>query len=358
MGIARHPPAVNAGVDGQLLKGSSRLAAYANFVKVAHTVFALPFAVVGMAIASRVVPLDWRKVLLAGLAFASARFAAMGFNRIVDLRYDALNPRTAGRELPSGRMTLVEARILVLLMAALFLACCALINPLCLALAPFALAWLTGYSFTKRFTPLCHLWLGGALAMAPVGGYLALTGAWSTPWWMLTVLALGVVSWVAGFDVLYSLQDEDFDRSHGLKSMTVWLGARGAITVARVMHIVAIAAFALIGGTTSMGSAYEAAVVVAGVLLIWEHRMVRPGDYSRLDAAFFTMNGVISGVIMLGPWWMHSIAPRPGRLLEAQRRPAPAPPRPQPHPARQPAPAPPRPRPHPVRRPAPGRRGS
>jgi 4-hydroxybenzoate polyprenyltransferase len=291
---------VSVGVDGQVLKPGGRLAAYANFVKIAHTVFALPFAVVGMTLALRTSPLDWRKVVLAVVAFGAARFAAMGFNRIVDLRYDARNPRTAMRELPAGRMSLKEAWALVSGMTLLFLAACSLLNPLCLALAPVALVWFTSYSFAKRFTPLCHLWLGLAMAIAPAGGYLAISGAWSTPWWMLPLFGLAVASWGAGFDVIYSLQDEDFDRANGLRSLTVSLGAARAILVARLLHVVALAALTGLGVVAQLGWPYGLAVAVAAVLLVYEHRLVRVGDYSRLDAAFFTMNGVISGVVMLG----------------------------------------------------------
>jgi len=291
---------VSAGVDGQVLSGSSRLAAYANFVKVAHTAFALPFAVVGMATAARRYPLVWGKVGLAVLAFAAARFAAMGFNRIVDRRYDAMNPRTAGRELPAGRMTVGEATALVAAMSLVFVAAAAGLNRLCLILSPAALLWILAYSYTKRYTVLCHLWLGVSMAIAPAGGYLALAGRWSTPWWVLMLLVTVVASWGAGFDVLYSLQDEEFDREHRLHSMTTGLGALGAIAVARALHVVAILALIGFGLAASYGAWYWAGVAMAGVLLAWEHRLVRPGDYSRLDAAFFTMNGVISAVVMAG----------------------------------------------------------
>jgi 4-hydroxybenzoate polyprenyltransferase len=282
------------------MKGGGRLVAYANFVKIAHTVFALPFAVVGMTLALKTSPLDWRKVGLAVVAFAAARFAAMGFNRIVDLRYDARNPRTAMRELPSGRMSITEAWVLVAGMTILFLVCCSLLNPLCLALAPVALVWFTTYSYAKRFTPLCHLWLGGALAIAPAGGYLAISGAWSTPWWMLPLFGLAVASWAAGFDIIYSLQDEEFDRANGLKSLTVSLGAGRAIRVARLLHVLAVLCLAALAVVARLGWPYDLAVALAAGLLVYEHRLVRVGDYSRLDAAFFTMNGVISGVVMLG----------------------------------------------------------
>lgn len=300
MGVAADQAAVTTGVDGQILRGSSRLAAYANFVKVAHTVFALPFVAVGIAAAARLGPVPWSDVGRAVVAFTAARFAAMGFNRIVDRHYDALNPRTAGRELPSGRMSPTEAWGLVIGMSVLFLLAVAGINRLCLALAPLALAWILGYSYTKRFTALCHGWLGISLAIAPVGGFLAATGRWSNPWWLLVLLASGVASWVAGFDLLYSLQDEDFDREHRLMSGTVTLGAPTAILVARMLHLVAIISLAMFGMAAGFERIYLVGVALAALVLVWEHRLVRPYDYSRLDAAFFTMNGLISGIVMVG----------------------------------------------------------
>jgi 4-hydroxybenzoate polyprenyltransferase len=291
---------VTVGVDGQVMRGGSRLVAYANFVKVAHTVFALPFTVVGLVTASRVRPLSGRVVLLAVVAFGAARFAAMGFNRIADVRLDAANPRTAGRELPAGRMSLREAWALVALMGVAFVAAAALLNPLCLALAPVALAWVLGYSYAKRFTAFSQLWLGLGMAIAPVGGYLAVTGAWMTPWWGLLLLAAVVTCWGGGFDTIYSLQDEAFDREHGLRSLTVALGPRKAILVSRLLHVGAVLALAAFGAVAGYGAAYFAGVAIAAVLLVWEHRLVVPGDYRRLDAAFFAMNGIISAVVMGG----------------------------------------------------------
>ncbi len=301
MGVAGHPAAVtSAGVDGQVLKGAGRLVAWSNFVKVPHTVFALPFAVVGIVTAARSYPLGWGKVGLAILAFGAARFAAMGFNRIADQRYDALNPRTAGRELPSGRMSRVEAWWLVALMGGLFVGSAGLLNPLCLALSPLALAWVIGYSYTKRFTWLSHLWLGWGLGIAPVGGYLAVAGEWSQPWWLLVAIAGAVACWVGGFDVLYALQDEAFDREHGLRSIPVLLGAPRAIGVVRGLHAVAIALLLVFWIGSAYGWVFGAGIAAAAILLAWEHRLVRVGDYSRLGAAFFTMNGIISGVVMAG----------------------------------------------------------
>jgi len=288
------------GVDGQVFTRPSRLAAYANFVKVAHTVFALPFAVVGIMTAARSYPLAGRTVALALLAFGAARFAAMGFNRIADVEYDALNPRTRERELPAGRMTRREAWVLVVIMAALFITSAALLNPVCLALSPVALAWILGYSYAKRFTHLSHVWLGAGLAIAPVGGYLAVAGQWSVPWGLMVTMAAAVACWVAGFDTLYALQDQDFDREHGLKSLPVLLGARDAIKVARALHAAAVGLLLLFWWAAGFGPYFLVSVLLAAGLLAWEHRLVQPGDYSKLDAAFFTMNGVISAVIMLG----------------------------------------------------------
>jgi len=288
------------GVDGQVLSGGGRLVAYANFVKVAHTVFSLPFAFVGVAAASRVRPVTVRTLLLVVVAFGAARFAAMGFNRIADRRLDELNPRTASRELPARRMSLAEAWLLVVAMSGLFVLAAGLLNPLCLVLSPVALAWVTVYSYAKRFTALSHLWLGVGMAISPVGGYLAVTGAWSTPWWVILLLALVVTCWGGGFDVLYSLQDESFDREHGLKSLTVALGAPRAIFAARMLHGLAAAALVGFGLAAGFGAWYFVGTLLALGLLVWEHRLVHPGDYSRLDAAFFAMNGIISSAVMMG----------------------------------------------------------
>jgi len=288
------------GVDGQVLAGEGRLVAYANFVKVAHTVFSLPFAFVGVVAASRVHAVTLRALFLVVAAFAAARFAAMGFNRIVDRRLDELNPRTAGRELPARRMSLAEGWVLVAAMSGLFVVAAGLLNPLCLALSPVALVWITAYSYAKRFTALSHLWLGVGMAISPVGGYLAVTGSWSTPWWLILLLALVVTCWGGGFDVLYSLQDERFDREHGLRSLTVAMGPASAIGVARSLHAVAAVALLAFGMAAGFHTWYFGGVTVAVGLLIWEHRLVRPNDYSRLDAAFFSMNGIISAAVAVG----------------------------------------------------------
>jgi 4-hydroxybenzoate polyprenyltransferase len=273
---------------------------YANFVKLPHTVFTLPFAVVGIVLASRRYPISISTVFLAVVALAAARFAAMGFNRIADRRLDALNPRTSARELPRRRLSVGEAGLLVTLMAAAFVGAAALLNRLCLVLAPFALICILAYSYSKRFTALSHLWLGSAMAIAPVGGYLAVTGEWSAPWWVLVLLATSVACWGGGFDVLYSLQDEEFDREYGLKSATVLFGAPGAIRASRALHAGAGGALVAFGLGAGLGPLFFAAVGGAALLLVWEHRLVRPYRYERLDAAFFAMNGIIAGLVMVG----------------------------------------------------------
>jgi 4-hydroxybenzoate polyprenyltransferase len=280
--------------EGQTFAGRSRLVRYANFVKLPHTLFALPFALVGVTVASYVIEVRWSDVLWVALAFTAARFAAMGFNRIADRDIDALNPRTARRELPSGAMRVGEAAIAVALASALFIFAAWQLNPLCLALSPIALAWVLFYSYTKRFTRWAHLALGLGLGIAPVGGYLAITGAWSSPWWVLIALAAAVMSWAGGFDIFYALQDIEFDRAHGLHSLPARLGAAPATGVARVLHLVTVAALALAGAGIGAGAFYWAGVIVVALLLLYEHSLVRPADLSRLDAAFFTMNGVLS----------------------------------------------------------------
>ncbi len=283
--------------EGQTFGGKSLAVRYVNFVKLPHTVFALPFALVGLLAASFELPVTVTTVLLVVVAFTAARWAAMGFNRIADLAYDASNPRTASRELPQGQLTLRQAWLSVGLAAAVFLIAAALLNPLCLLLAPVALAWILGYSYSKRFTSWPHLWLGLGLSIAPVGGYLAVTGSWSEPWWVLISITVAVATWVAGFDIFYALPDEDFDRSAGLRSAVVRLGRSRSILAAKLLHGVTIPALVLFGWGAGFGWWYFTGVALAAMILAYEHQLVKPDDLSRLDAAFFSMNGVMSLVV-------------------------------------------------------------
>lgn len=280
--------------EGQTFGGASRIVAYANLVKLPHTVFALPFALVGAVLASWHRPLRLEDVGWVILAFTAARFAAMAFNRIVDRHIDGRNPRTASRELPRGALSVTEAWMSVAVAAGLFVYSAGQLNRLCLVLSPVALAWIFFYSFTKRFTQWAHLVLGWSLAIAPVGGYLAVVGAWSRPAWMLLALALGVATWVAGFDIFYSLQDVAFDRAHQLHSVPAALGEARAIHIARILHVISIASLIAVGLAISAGGWYWMGVTLSAVLLAYEHSLVQPDDLSRLDAAFFTMNGMIS----------------------------------------------------------------
>ena len=286
--------------EGQSLAGESLLVRYANFVKLPHTVFALPFALLGLLVASRDHPVTWRIAGLVVLAFTCARFVALGFNRIADRELDARNPRTRGRELPTGRLTLRQAWAGVLAAAAVFLWSAWALNPLCFALAPVALVFISAYSYAKRFTHWSHLWLGLADGVATPAGYLAVTGRWSDPWWLLPAGALAVTLWVGGFDVFYALQDEEFDRAERLKSLVVRLGRPPAIAVARGLHALALIALLAFGAGAGLGPAYFGGVLVGAALIAWEHRLVKPGDLSRLDAAFFTANGLVSVIVFLG----------------------------------------------------------
>ncbi len=288
------------GVDGQTLDGDSLVVRFANLVKLPHTVFALPFALVGVVYASYEAVVTPMAVALVLVAFSAARFSAMGFNRLVDRRFDALNARTSDREIPAGRLTAGQTATAVVVASGVFVVTSGLLNRVCLALSPVALAWVLTYSYSKRFTSWSHLWLGGSLAIAPVGGYLAITGTWSMPWWTLALLACSVLTWVAGFDIFYALQDEDFDRRSGLHSAVVLLDEKRSILLAKVFHGITLTTLVLFGVGAHFGPAYFGGIAAAAILLAWEQQLVRPGDLSRLDAAFFRMNGIISIVVLLG----------------------------------------------------------
>jgi 4-hydroxybenzoate polyprenyltransferase len=270
---------------------------FLSLVVFAHTVFALPFALLSAVLAANGVP-EGRTLLWILVAMVGARSAAMSFNRIVDRHIDAKNPRTARREIPAGVVSPAAAALFCVGSAVLLLVAAAQLNRLCLLLSPVALAVVLGYSYAKRFTPFAHLFLGLALAIAPVGAWIAVTGAFALP---PVLLGLAVLFWVAGFDVLYSLQDEEFDRAHGLRSIPARFGAPRALQIARLFHgatlVLLYAVFLAVDG----GWLFGAAVVVAGGFLIRQHRLVSPGDLSRVDAAFFTANGWLSvAVFVLG----------------------------------------------------------
>jgi 4-hydroxybenzoate polyprenyltransferase len=265
----------------------ARIRTYASFVRFSHSVFALPFALVGALLAQRVTPLTWTRVGWIAACMVTARSAAMGFNRLVDARFDARNPRTAMRELPRGRMSTTEAVLFVVVSSALFIAAAAQLSTLCLILSPVALAIVFWYSLAKRFTSYTQLFLGLAMAVAPVGGWLAAggRGGWA-PW----LLGLAIGTWVGGFDVLYACQDVDVDRRDGLHSIPVRFGVPRALVLSRVMHVITIAMLTVLGATEALGPVYFAGVAGVAALLVWEQSMVSAHDLSQVKRAF-DMNG-------------------------------------------------------------------
>ena len=266
-----------------------RVALYGRMIRFSHSIFALPFALASFLMATGGARPGLR-LLWVLVAMVGARSAAMGFNRLADHRIDALNPRTAGRELPKGLLSRAQVWLFVLLSSAALVGAAALLNPLCLALSPVALAIVFGYSYTKRFTSLSHLVLGLGLAVAPVGAWLAVRGAFAA-----APLALGaaVLAWVAGFDVIYACQDLDFDRAQGLFSLPARLGIARALLLARALHVLAVGFLLLLWWLVPLHPVYLAGVAGVAVLLAYEHALVRPDDLSRVNAAFFTVNGWI-----------------------------------------------------------------
>ncbi len=271
---------------------------YFEFVRFSHTVFALPFALGAMWAAARGTG-GWPGGRTFGLIVAAmvcARTAAMGFNRIVDWKFDARNPRTATRHLPAGKIGRVEAWTIVVVSAVGFVVVCSFINWICFALSPVALAVIGFYSFTKRFTSFSHFFLGLSLALAPLGAWLAVSGEFA---WPAVVLAAAVVFWLVGFDIIYATQDVEFDRQAGLHSLPARLGIAGALRVAQAAHglmAVALLGFGLISG---MQWPYYAGLALIVVCLVWQHFLAAKQDPVSLNVAFFRMNAIISAVFLL-----------------------------------------------------------
>ena len=302
----------------------SLLSKWASFVKFSHTVFALPFALASMMLAAR----DqhgwpgWRVFLLVLAAMISGRTCAMAFNRIVDRRFDALNPRTAGRHLPAGAISMTSAVSLCLLSGAALVAASWMLNPLCFALSPVALFFICFYSLTKRFTDFTHVWLGVALAIAPVGAWLAVKGGveflpmiegklkLSHSAFVPLVLALSVLLWLFGFDIIYATQDYEFDRAQGLRSLVVRWGPKNALGIAFIAHLLLWILLAIFGALAAFRLAYWLGLMVIGALLLAEHLLARRRDTRSVNVAFFKLNGTIStlflglvAVEVLFPWF-------------------------------------------------------
>ena len=267
--------------------GRTRLATYLSFVRFSHSVFALPFALTGALLAWRDHPFSWRQVAWIVVCMVSARSAAMGFNRLVDARFDARNPRTAMRELPRGAMSVAEAGAFVAVASLVFVFASSRLSFLCLALSPAALAIVFWYSLAKRVTAYTQLFLGLALAVAPVGGWIAAGGRGGAEPWLLG-LAIGL--WVGGFDILYACQDVEFDRGHGLRSIPATFGVPAAIRSSRLMHVGTVAAMTSLWWAADLPALYLAGVVFVAALLAYEQSLVRADDLSQVKKAF-DLNG-------------------------------------------------------------------
>ena len=268
---------------------------YFSLVKFSHTVFAMPFALAGYFIGATQPGYGFslKTFLLVLACMVFARSAAMGFNRWADVRFDSLNPRTAVREIPAGKITPRQAMIFVIASALLFIASAGLLNRLTLILSPVALLVILGYSYTKRFTPLCHLVLGLGLSLAPIGAYISVTGSFAL---LPLIYSVIVLTWVSGFDIIYSLQDDEFDRETGLYSIPAVMSRGKALGVSAALHLITVVMVAVAGISGSAGYIYWTGAAVFIVMLGYQHLIVRPDDLSRVNMAFGTTNG-IAGVI-------------------------------------------------------------
>lgn len=296
---------------------------YLSLIKFSHTIFAMPFALIGFFLATKTGMFDgpafetgqwnlnstigwgWQKpvyddfkplvikFLLVLLCMITARSAAMAFNRYLDRKWDALNPRTAIREIPKGIISPQNTLLFTIISCLVFISATFFINPVCFYLSPVALAVVLGYSYTKRFTPLCHLILGLGLSLAPIGAYLAVTGVFH---WLPILFSLAVIFWVSGFDIIYALQDEEFDRQNALYSIPAWLGKARALRVSEVLHLLSAAAVVAAGRWGGFGWLYWIGVLVFGGMLLYQHSIVKPNDLRRVNLAFMTANGIASVV--------------------------------------------------------------
>lgn len=300
----------------------SKVKSYLSLIKFSHTIFAMPFAMIGFVLASRerswlwitsqfhdYLPSSWAVIydygnkkslwlllILVILCMVFARSAAMAFNRYLDRSFDAKNPRTAIREIPAGVLKADRVLFFTIASCALFIVCTFFINKICFYLSPVALLVVLGYSYTKRFTPLCHLVLGVGLSLAPIGAYLAVTGFFS----LLPILfSLTVLFWVSGFDIIYALQDEEFDKENKLYSIPAALGKANALLVSRVLHVLSAACVAIAGWYGIFGLLYWIGAGLFGVLLIYQHGLVKPNDLKKVNLAFFTTNGIASVVFAI-----------------------------------------------------------
>ncbi|MES2268193.1 MAG: UbiA-like polyprenyltransferase [Bacteroidota bacterium] len=280
---------------------------YFSLVTFTHTIFAMPFAFIGffLAVTTTDHKFEWQKLVMMLLCMVFARNSAMAFNRYLDRNIDAKNPRTKQRDIPAGRISPAAALTFTLVNCGLFILTTWFINPLCFYLSPIALLVVLGYSATKRFTALCHMVLGLGLSLAPIGAYLVVTGAFAlTP----IFFSLSVLCWVSGFDIIYALQDEDFDRDQKLHSIPAWLGKVNALRLSSVLHVFSAAFVLMPVFYTNVGLLYYIGIVFFCAMLIYQHTLVKPNDLSRVTFAFMTTNGIASVVFaaffLLDRVWM------------------------------------------------------
>lgn len=270
-----------------------KIKTFAEMIKFEHTIFALPFAYLGAFLAYKKVPTAGQ-VFWITMAMVGARTAAMALNRLIDRHLDAGNPRTANRALPKGLLSIGETLLYIVLSFALLLVSAAQLNPLCVKLMPVAVFFLVFYSYTKRFTWACHLVLGITDGLAPLGGWIAITGKFS---WEAIFLFIAVSTWIGGFDVIYACQDYEFDKNNGLHSIPVRFGMRNGLIISGLLHLLTVLFFVLLGINLQLGLFYWTGLLVSVFVLIYEHTLVKPNDLSRMNAAFFNLNSVISGIM-------------------------------------------------------------
>ncbi|GAB6095810.1 UbiA-like polyprenyltransferase [Desulfatiferula olefinivorans] len=275
----------------------SAVTTYGRMIKFSHTIFALPFALVAVILAGRDRDIHFPSLIWILLAMVGARSAAMGFNRLVDAAIDGQNPRTRMREIPAGVLSRTSALVFIVLSSALFILSAAMLGDLCFYLSLPVLALLFGYSYTKRFTALCHLYLGCVIALSPMGAYIALT---NTMHWGIVFLSLALLTNIAGFDILYACQDTDFDKEKGLYSIPAVFGVRRALALSTLLHVLTFVFFLLVHTAVDMGPIYLITTAIIGVLLIIEHRLVKPDDLRRVPIAFFHINSILSVVLITG----------------------------------------------------------
>lgn len=267
---------------------------YLSLIKFSHTIFAMPFALIGftLGVSMRQEPANFIRIfILVVLCMVFARSAAMAFNRYLDKSFDALNPRTAIREIPSGIISANSALLFTIVCGALFMACAFLLNPLCFYLSPVALAVILGYSYTKRFTPLCHLILGLGLSLAPIGAYLAVTAQFAL---VPVLFSVAVLLWVSGFDIIYALQDEEFDKSQGLHSIPAAVGKTKALKISETLHLVCALVLLYVYVSSDFGWLYLTGWLIFITMLVYQHSLVKPNDLSKVNIAFMTANGIAS----------------------------------------------------------------